>query len=604
MPNLYPCTYCKSRHRRCVSSGDPTSCQLCTEMKVVCVPCELEDLGELPVRDGDHHLQLWQRQMNQLNTDLDAINEVVGQFSGWDLRIENGCIYVESRIRSLSELLEYNRASIRYLSPFQHFIDEQNIKFKEIPASIALASTGLVVRHAAPRSRPHHTIRYDIRDTAYSAINGLITLYLERYNAFVGVIHAETFINYYLSLDDPLTSPLVSAICVDAIAYFYPQLEYSEQEKRDLAEFFYVHCKDKILDMHDDPERRLEAVVSSSLLVQYLMDVLLEYTEARRLITIALLAAHEVESQELSLVQRAMFERSRTCLQTSMCTVDAILEDRFDYSRVSSVPMIILSDESQAILIYCLMWKHVIELAGSRYIVAVMERVGDSIIHGRPCEMSLDLILQFEPTIRAWWKNLPNELRLCDDPFDLKSVHQAIENAPSSTHMLPLAGLHVFTAIIQSTLLQPYSSVDGRGNNDIIDILRERVHTLTWCSTQTLIHIMKKNLEVDIEAMPLSLNYMMGILHAVCNVVSSVRIELPPEIQSMLVNCFAQLHSKVLSGHYIPESTTKLQSFITTRKSNPIDVYQRYPMPRVAMLSDIFHTCFKQLNSIIDTSSL
>ena len=126
-----------------------------------------------------------------------------------------------------------------------------------------------------------------------------------------------------------------------------------------------------------------------------------------------------------------------------------------------------------------------------------------SVLHGDTCELSLDIILQVEPTIQAWWKNLPNELRLCEDPFDLKLTRQAIENAPSSTHLMPLAVFHVITAMIQSTLLQPLSPMtDDSGNEDIIKILRERALSLTMCSTQALIHIMKKNLEVDVEAIP------------------------------------------------------------------------------------------------------
>ena len=143
-----------------------------------------------------------------------------------------------------------------------------------------------------------------------------------------------------------------------------------------------------------------------------------------------------------------------------------------------------------------------------------------SIIHGHPCELSLNLILQFEPTVLASWKDLPSELQLCKNPFDLDSARQAIEDAPSSTHMLPLAALYVITAIIQSTLLRPYSLGGEKGNMDIIDILRDRAQYLTLCSTQGLIYVMKQNLLVDVEAMPCKLLdfsiYLTDITYSVC----------------------------------------------------------------------------------------
>ncbi|KAI8139922.1 hypothetical protein BJV82DRAFT_625500 [Fennellomyces sp. T-0311] len=572
-------------------------------MEVDCVPCELDDIDDLPCRDGDHQLQQWQRQLNQLDADLDSMHKLMDMYSGWDLRIVNGSIYLESRIRSLHELIEYNRASIRYLSPFQHFIRREHIQFQGVSASVALASTGLIVRHATPNKASRHLICHGIHEKARERMNSLIYLYMTRYNPLVGFLHAPTFRAYYRRLEDPLSSALALAVCVDTIAYFYPQLEYSVQEKRELAEFFYTRCRDLLLDMYDDPTRRWEAVIATALLMQYLMDVLLEHSEARRLITIALLASHELENQELSLLESVLLHRALIALQVWSCSIDLIVEDKFDFSWINDQPVVIFDDEPKSLRVYFIMWYNLLDLAGSPYITTLMERVRYSVLHGDTCELSLDLILQYEPTIQTWWKNLPKELRLCEDPFDLKSARQAIENAPSSTHLMTLAVFYVITAMIQSTLLQPLSPIDEQGNEDIIRILRERALSLTMTSTQALIHIMKKNLEVDIDAVPLSFTYMMGVLHSVCNIVSCLHIQLPPEMQSMLLYCFTQLHSMVLSGHHIPESATKLLSFITTRKSNPIVIYEQFPMPRLAMLSDIFHTCFRQLNSIVHLSS-
>ncbi|KAI8139925.1 hypothetical protein BJV82DRAFT_239557 [Fennellomyces sp. T-0311] len=596
MRNDYPCTYCKSRRRKCVYADDFDDCLLCMQMEVDCIPCGLSD-GEQPLRDGDHQVKQWRRQINQVEHDLDTLRQLMNEHLQWDLRIVNGCIQVASRIRNLDELFEYNQASIRYLSPFEQFFRRELIQFKGVSASVALASTGLIVRHAMPHSTTRHIICHGLHEIAHERMDSLVKLYMERYNSYTGLLHSRSFLEYYHGLEDPLSSPLALAICVDCIAYFYPQLKYSIQETRDMAEFFYVRCKDMVLDILDEPRGRLEAIVATNLLMQYLLDILLEYGEARRLATIALLACHELESQDLSHIQKVLLQRSRVSLQLWICYIDLIIEDRFDFTSIKADTVYMLDDDPAPVLIYLSMWRHVIGLVGSEYITTLMEHVRYSVLHGRPCELSLDLILQFEPTIQKWWNNLPSELRLCDDPFDLNASREAIENVLSSTHMIPLALVHLITAMTQSTLLQPHSPTQDQGNTDIINILRDRAQTLTLCSTQALIYVMKKNLEVDIEAMPLSFGYMMGVLHSVCNIFTCQRIQLPSEMQSMLIYCFTQLHSIVPSDHHIPESSTKLLSFVKTYESNPIVVYSRYPMPRLAMLSDILHTCLRQLNT-------
>ncbi|KAI8139924.1 hypothetical protein BJV82DRAFT_239627 [Fennellomyces sp. T-0311] len=537
--------------------------------------------------------------MKRLNTDLDNMYEDMNQSFGWNLQIVDGYVQLTSRIRNLDELLEYNKASIRYLSPFQ--FRREHVQFKGIPASVALGSIGLIVRHAAPYLTPRYIIPHGFRETALKRMDSLIRLYMERYNVYVGLLHDRSFFAYYRALKDPLSSPLALSICVDSIAYFNSQIKYSAQEKRDMAEFFYVRCRDILLDIYDDPKRRLEAVLSTILLVQYLHDVRLEYAVCRRLVTLALLTCHELEFEALPLIEHTLFQRARVNLQFCKGVTDAVIEEKFDFTKVDPYPTETLDDEPQSIKLYNITWASLLEFIKSPYITTIMENAGYSAVYGRPCELSLDLILQFEPTIQSWWKSLPAELRLCEDPFDLKSARAGIESVPTSVHLMPFAAIHVITAMIQSALLQPQATI-ADGNQDIIDILRERASSLTLCSTQALICTMKKNLEVDIEAIPVSLSYMMGVLHAVCNIVTCLEVELSQEMQNMLFYCFTQLHSIALFDHYIPESATILQSFVATCKSNPIEMYNRYPMPGVALLSDILHTCFRQFKATLNAS--
>ena len=93
-----------------------------------------------------------------------------------------------------------------------------------------------------------------------------------------------------------------------------------------------------------------------------------------------------------------------------------------------------------------------------------------------------------------------------------------------------------------------------------------------------------------------SIGYMIGALHAVCSVVDNCEdIQLPAEVLDLLFRCYTQINSLFPPGHSIPPSSSSLESFMATFKKNPIGLYDRFPMPGYAMMSDIFHTCFNQL---------
>ncbi|KAG2226568.1 hypothetical protein INT45_005054 [Circinella minor] len=597
--NKKPCTYCKKRRRKCIfdSNNNSDGCKLCMQMNVDCIPCDpVEEC--LPVRDGNKAVQQWQKEIKQLESDLQSMQHLVrnvdyynnnyykhinhevdnGNINNfeWRLRVVNGCIRLDSRIRNIEELLIYHQATIRYLSPFQPFFQFDRIQFKNMPRSIPVVSTALIARYAKPPNTPRHTIMdypegfktknnstlYNTTTLLKQTMDELITLYLDRYNQFVGLIHAPSFLKHYHTLEDPLSSPMVLAVCIDTIAYFYPRLKYSTEEKRQLAEFFYTRCRDLLLDMYDDPEYRLQAIISTTLLMQYLLEVLLEFAEARRLLTVAYLASHEVDLNKLSKVEYAIFQRHRVALEIYISQTDVILHDRYDCSIVNFTNVNIHEDDSPAVASYFAMYKAIFALIKTPYMANILEQLSVAIIHGKSFESNLDQILLFEHVLTSWWKELPQEFLICDQPFDLSTGLNAVERVTSSTQLAPFAVLHVITAIVQSVLLKPRfdndddsSEISGY-NEDIINIIREKALSMTLCSIQLLVYMMKKHIEVDIEAIPI-----------------------------------------IPTNHHISRSGSLLESFVATLKHNPLSVYEKYPMPKLAMISDILYTCFSQLGS-------
>ncbi|KAI9264958.1 hypothetical protein BDA99DRAFT_507317 [Phascolomyces articulosus] len=642
--NKRPCIYCKRRRRKCTFAKNSEDCNLCAQMNVDCIPCDADEEG-LPVRDGNQKIQQWQKTITRLDIDLQTMRCLIGcnsdyrhskknkknnniksdddsysdttstttttttntDYYEWNLSVVNGCIRLDGRIKDIDELLAYNQASIRYLSPLYPIFRQEPIRFNGLPKSIAVASQALVIRYAKPSDKPRHSM-ID-RDTNKAAITNqflkqqmdeLVSLYMERYNPFVGLIHAPSFLEHYHRTKNALSSPMILAVCIDTIAYFYPRLKYSAEEKRQLAGFFYSRCRDLLLDMYDDPKYRLHAIISTNLVMQYLMELLLDFMEARRLLTMAIVASHEVDLDSLSEIEYAMYQRHRVCLGIYHGQSEIVLYDRYDFTGVNFEDVYPLDDDPPAVVSYLAMYKAVFSLVKTPYVTNILGQLSFAVTHGNQCELSLDTILRFEPTLRVWWETLPEEFQICEDPFDLPSARKALETVTSSTQLNPFAILHVITAVVQSVLLKPHFEEENKsGDNNIIHIIRDKALSMTLDSIQLLVYMMKKHIEVDIEAIPVSFGYMMGILHSVCNLMTTCQhIKLSYETRKTLIHCFYQLTSVIPPNHHIPQASSSLESFVNTLKFNPLSIYEKYPIPKLAMISDIFYTCFGQLGSI------
>ncbi|KAI9264957.1 hypothetical protein BDA99DRAFT_39301 [Phascolomyces articulosus] len=619
---------CRSRRRKCTWEKGEKKCERCFQTGAICIPYEKSDTAG--VLDGNKQLLEWWDRTSQLEDVLNSAQEFVHETSRalipkhdqhhygekeqrqqqqqepqWTLSVVNGRVRLESNIRDYEELLKYHQASIRYLSPLAGLLQRESFRFEGISASVAIASTSLIFRHLPP-----HTIQRPLAIPLPSCtfnyrqeMDQLIRLYMDRYNVCVGILHERTFMNYYHRLKDPLTSPVAMGICIDAIAYFYPQLKYTPLEKRQLAEYFYGRCRDMLLDMYEDPSRRLEAVMTTSFLMQYLQDVLMQYAEARRLVTVALLICKDLEIEmydKMTDIELVMYRRHYVTLLWWERIIDIFLEGKFNFSDMKFVDIKrsatdLLDGETDSIRQYLTMWHVTVRLIGGPYVTTIMKQISLAVL-GQPYELSLDMILQFETILREWWKSLPGYFQICEDPLS-PSIYQVVDTVTSSIVLMPFALLHSISALIQSTLLKPpITSRDDTVTDDMIRIIQEKAVAHTLTSIKVLVHIIKRNLEIDVEAIPLSIGYMMGTLHAVCSVVdNSADIQLPPDVLDLLFRCFTQISASFPSGHMIDPSTSSLESFLATFKGNPIDLYQKFPMPGYAMVSDVFFTCFNRL---------
>ncbi|KAI9254586.1 hypothetical protein BDA99DRAFT_540335 [Phascolomyces articulosus] len=139
-------------------------------------------------------------------------------------------------------------------------------------------------------------------------ISNLLPLYIKLRNPYNGYLHAPTFEQYYDNLSRPLTDSVVLSMV-------------SEYD----------------IDIYDDLRRRLETVMTMSLLQPYLMYILHNYIEAQRMVTVALIICSDLEGsynryKMTPPIKRITYQRHNTSLKIVNRTLNNIyFEGKVDY---------------------------------------------------------------------------------------------------------------------------------------------------------------------------------------------------------------------------------------------------------------------------------
>ena len=116
-------------------------------------------------------------------------------------------------------------------------------------------------------------------------------------------------------------------------------------------------------------------------------------------------------------------------------------------------------------------------------------------MYGKSSSLRLNDILRFEPVAREWYSSIPEKYQLCEDPF-VPNAYQFIEKLDSTTNMLPFASLHMATAVVTSSILQPCLPEDSAAFG-VLRLIRERAASLAVTSCKVLLYVMKANLKGD-----------------------------------------------------------------------------------------------------------
>ncbi|KAI9477062.1 hypothetical protein BDB00DRAFT_859643 [Zychaea mexicana] len=535
----------------------------------------------------------------------------------WQLSIVNGLIQLDTRIETVEDFIQFTQASLRYLSPFKGLFKQDPIRFESTSISTTLGLGTVLQRNvlSKPRKKRFAMIGYDDENSnAYcggasipfnhrAIMDHIIPLYLEHCNILTGHVHTPTFLNHYHSLDDPTECPIVLAVCIDALVSIRHVLKYTPIQRRLMAEEFYSKFIDLLFELYEDPERKLDIVIVTSLVEAYLTDALLNYVESRRLVAVALLicAELEVEEHNMNRVERALFQRHRMYLETCNRAFDMYFENKINFTIPDRMLKLdILEDEPEKTQQFVQLYNYIFGLLGIPYISTIMGQI-NAIFYGKPCELMLEDILQYEPIVLDWWKDLPAELRICEDPFD-PMVYTLVEKELSPLQLYPIIALHLLTGVLASSILQPQfvpSSSKNTISMNVILAVREKLMKLALNSSKVLIHSLKWNWGLDSSENPsFSLCLMTHVLYCLEKLGHCADLPFPVELLHMMKEDF-NLKKKALlpADHQVPSTSSLVTSYLeNTNLPTTHLLYEQYPLPGLAMLSDILISSFNQLD--------
>ncbi|KAI8144942.1 hypothetical protein BJV82DRAFT_606837 [Fennellomyces sp. T-0311] len=611
----YPCKACRFIRKKCTWRDKTTKeCDRCVMKDIECVPVyDTTELYLYMAENGDKEVQeLWDiideldssmRQLDAAKADLEQrlINKAQQPLSEWKLSITNGTLQLETPIQTMDELSMFTQASIKYLSPFSGLFKKQPVRFECRVITVSLGIPTVIHRRELIKPRRKRFNNYTIDCNSDSEvpslnhraiINHLIALYFEHYIPYVGLLHVPTFLDHYSSVDDPMDSALVLAVCVDALIVTRNHLIYTPNEICALIETFYDRCRDLLFDMYDDPDRKLDVIITTSLLQQYTSDVLLNYREANHLVTVALLVCGDLlkERDELSPVEWMLLQRNHFHLQMFSQFFNMMFEHKVDFTLPMSMGrMVVLDDEPEKTKGCILLINEVFRLFGSEYISSTLGKISN-VFYTRYCDVFIEEIMQYEPVIKEWWTSLPPQFRLCDDPFD-PEAYKLFKYSVPANYLIPFTVLHVLTGVITSSILQPHivQTSENTVTMDAIQLVRSKLISLALNSCKTLVYLLKENWNPSVCIMPtFGLTIMNYTIYCLEKLSSCDATPFPTELLGIVKKSLSAMSKSLIpAGHEVHSRSPLLMAYLEKPENSPFEIYEQYPLPGFVMTWDI-----------------
>lgn len=454
-------------------------------MRKICVP-QVETF-EKESSDDDYYiesedkleLEIISQQVKDLELESERLENTLNQQRAlvkkepsWDIQFVNGEFQLATEIKTVEELMLYGTAAIRYLSPFGKTFSTTTLKFQRVNPGF-IKSAMKMVSHFEIKGNNQRITAAMISQSFITELfqfiqpriflDGLLDLYFKCFNSTFPMIHEPSFWEHFNRLKDPMEDTIVLAICCQASVSTCKHSFFSSQEKRCVGEFFYERAMDKLLDIFDDPDKALESLIVINLL-QFFMTVTLRVSESRKWATIASLLATNIKQEnprclivDTSLplstrVKYATIQRNTTIAKCILAFLNVITKNKHENFLYIEGQFDILPDETDVVKELLEMMNHASTLINHPAFKIVVRQVQKMAL-GEIAELNFEDIIWFEGVVVDWWHNLPDQFKLCSEPYGC--TEELIQATNDMKKLMTMSFLYVMTLGVNECLIEP-----------------------------------------------------------------------------------------------------------------------------------------------------
>ncbi|KAL9551803.1 hypothetical protein MBANPS3_004074 [Mucor bainieri] len=549
-----------------------------------------------------------EKQLQHLELDLQQEKAVIKSEPRWDICCVDGELRLATEIRNLEELMMYGQAAIRYLSPFGHtFQAKKSLLFER--KSLSFVKTAMqLVTIAYDMTNPDSVSspkvisrRFSVGVPAFlkpqSLVRRLIDNYFSCSNDTIPILHEPTFMAHVWGLANPMEDPVVLAVCTCAAVVTCKHNFLNSSEKRYFSEFFYERSIAKLVDMFDDPDKALESVLVINLMQPFLMQTL-RVAESYKWVSMGMLLCKNLQTEHpgyaqggphlsrMVRIKYALIHRNSVLCDCAMAIIDFVKNDKRREIEPNHVQFDTLPDETRKVKNTLFMFNQMLSLSLHPSFIAVVTQARQ-LAAGDVAQLSFEEIIRYEETVIEWWHSLPEELKMCTEPFNL--TKEVVERETDERKILMASYVHTITLSIQGCLIRPKPQ---RNVENVYTIIKDRAIYLAMHSADMSLLLMKQIEKIDSfcyspsKLLVRSIDSLMSLLQVSDDAMAKMA-------QQKLSEYMHALTKQVLPDHQVPPSASPYGMITVAPKGStpPVtELYKNFPLPGEALIFDVVRT--------------
>ncbi|KAI8340340.1 hypothetical protein BC941DRAFT_468602 [Chlamydoabsidia padenii] len=348
-----------------------------------------------------------------------------------------------------------------------------------------------------------------------------------------------------------------------------------------------------------------------NLLKRFLMNTL-RISEMQKLDTIVYMICQDLKSvSHADVMERELFTRHYIFMIWTWVTVDFFTDCIPWHHETESMVADILPGECESTCGFLDVQNRFFKVFMHSSIRTIVQQV-QRVLLGDRVELTMDMVLRFDQLTRQWWQHLPDELRLCDDPYNFDNVMIAIQHTRDDAKLILLLYFLDMVGGFHSFLIK----FDTRNDNDSATTVGSDVLALIQAKSIKICLDFSETLIIIVNKLDSSVAYTQFLsdtfLFVAVDVLASLAFSDDPMVslkaKQKLSGCFFALdNADFMIGNKVPLLSSPLNTDLFNTDlfntdTSILHLYNQYPQPRYALLYDICRFLSPTLIPLINTS--